>query len=169
MIRVNGKRTSRDPLTARVLLRNMDRFCLEVVFEAHHTAFATISGLLVPAKRRAVVERRTVYVNGPRAQPRCNTLGTIRAARLNIGGEAIGRVIGNSDRLVLGLERYDDQNRAKDFIASGFVSDIESIDQGGTYIEATFLPGDRNASAINLDLRSCLFSAIYITLDSFSR
>src|SRR5262245_36994276 len=79
----------------------LQRLVLQKLLEAILAQFAAVARLLEAAERREHVERATVDVDltGPQA-PR-DADGTRLVLRPHTAGEAVGRVVGDADRVIL--------------------------------------------------------------------
>ena len=75
-----------------------------VILDAHAAAFAAVTRLLVAAERAAVLETAAVDMHRAGAQAGRDPLRAFRIAGLQVGGQAVGRVVGNPDGLVLVIE-----------------------------------------------------------------
>src|SRR5258708_29334674 len=83
---------------------------LEKLLDAPIGVFTAVAGLLVAAERGAGVPGRIVEVDVAGAHPGRDLAGMVDIARLNIGGQAIDRVVRHADGVLLGLVRQDRQD-----------------------------------------------------------
>ena len=72
--------------------------------------------LLVAAERRERVEGAAVDLDLPGAHPPRDALGALRVGRPDAAGEAVDRVVGDPDRVVLVVVGDDRQHRAEDLL-----------------------------------------------------
>lgn len=96
-------------------LKLMDHFDFHEVFKTKQATFTTIARLFVTAKRTSSAREGTVQKHHARTEFAGDTVGFFLIRCLDIGGKAIGGVIGNFDGFFFGIKRNDRDGRAKDF------------------------------------------------------
>src|SRR5215204_1651206 len=90
---------------------------LEVLFEALVTALATETRLLDPAEGRGGVrDHALVQADHACLETLDHAERAPQVARVDVGYEAILRVVGRGDRLLFGVEREDRGHRAEDLL-----------------------------------------------------
>src|SRR5437763_3107365 len=99
------------------LARPDDGLHLAVSMQSERTAVAADAALLEPAERRFHLLRDGVDVDGAGAQLSRNAIGPARVFRPDVVDEAIVRVVGHRDDLILVVERYDGHDRPEDLLA----------------------------------------------------
>src|SRR5882672_3838962 len=89
---------------------------LEIFFKAEDAELTPIAGLLIATERQAAVERSPVEVDAPCADAVGDGARAVRIAGLHEACQSEWRVIGDLDRLVLGVVAHDGQHRAKNLL-----------------------------------------------------
>src|SRR5690606_25277101 len=90
---------------------------LQIFGEAELALFAAIARLPVAAEGQADIPFRIVDIDRAGAQPPRHPPRPRNIPCLHIGGEAVHRIVGQLDRLLLAVMRQDRQNRAEDLLA----------------------------------------------------
>src|SRR4051812_34786298 len=93
---------------------------LEIFFKSKNPKLAPIAGLLVAAKGQAAVERRAVEIDAPGANTARDSASAVGIPRLHKTRQSERCVVGNLDRLVLGVVAHDGQHGAKNLLTCNF-------------------------------------------------
>src|SRR6185312_6395438 len=96
-----------------------DSLGFQVLVERFQAVVAAAeAGLLVAAKRRGdVAFGKNVDRDGAGADGGGDALGAVHVLGVDRGGQAVAGVVGQADRLFLGVEAGHGQQRAEDFLA----------------------------------------------------
>src|SRR3954452_21571176 len=89
---------------------------LEIFFKSKNPELTPIAGLLVATKGQAAVERRAVEIDAPGADAVGDSASAVGIARLHKTRQSERRVVGDLDRLVLGVIAHDRQHRTKNLL-----------------------------------------------------
>src|SRR6185437_15022669 len=92
-------------------------FDLEEIAQAEFAVFAAVAGGLEASKGGLHVARGAVQGDLAGTNPAAHAPRADAVLRPDVGGEAVGRVIGNLYRLILGLVGQDAQYGAEDLLA----------------------------------------------------
>src|SRR5438094_7915065 len=79
----------------------LQRLDPQVLLDRQVAELASVAGLLEAAERRERVERGAVDLDLTGADPARDALGALRVARPHAASEAVDRVVGDADRVVL--------------------------------------------------------------------
>src|SRR4051812_33863940 len=90
---------------------------LEIFFKSKNPELTPIARLLVAAKGQAAVERRAVEIDAPGANTVGDSASAVGIPRLHKTRQSERRVVGDLDRLVLGVVAHDRQHRAKNLLS----------------------------------------------------
>src|SRR3546814_15544010 len=94
-----------------------DRLGLEVFLETGHTHLPAEAGLLVATERRVGAEPlAAVDADGSRTDPPCHRPGPRRVLGVDRAGEAVRRVVGYPDRVVVPVMGNHAEHRADDLL-----------------------------------------------------
>src|SRR3954453_2511825 len=88
------------PEAAPLALQRLDP---QVLLDGQVAQLAAVAGLLEAAERRERVEGRAVDLDLPGADAPRDALGALRVARPHAAGQPVDRVVGDLDRLLLGV------------------------------------------------------------------
>src|SRR5919199_2025456 len=100
---------------------------LQVLFDAFVTALAAEARLLYPAKRCGSVRDHTlVEADHARLEPLDHAERALEIIRVDVGNEAVLRIVGRGDRLLLGVEREDRGHGTEDLLLAkvGFLGHV---------------------------------------------
>src|SRR3954468_16362546 len=92
-------------------------FHLEIFFKSKNPELTPIAGLLVATKGQAAVERRAVEIDAPGADAVGDSASAVGIPRLHKSSQSEWRVVGDLDRLVLGVIAHDGQHGAKNLLS----------------------------------------------------
>src|SRR5688572_20415917 len=90
---------------------------LEELLETVVAPLAAVARLLVAAERRAEVGRCPVDADLAGADPRRDAARALEVARRHVAGEAVRRVVGDPDRIVLVVVGQDREHGPEDLLA----------------------------------------------------
>src|SRR5262249_26409836 len=94
-----------------------DRLGLEILLHAVAAPLAAVAGLLVATERRGALIRHALQVDVAGADLAADLARALDRAGRDIAREAIGRVVGDLDRVRLVLGAEDCQHRSEDFLS----------------------------------------------------
>src|SRR6185295_17735382 len=89
---------------------------LEIFFKSKNPELTPIAGLLVATKGQAAVERRAVEIDAPGANTVRDSASAVGIPRLHKTRQSERCVVGDLDRLVLGVIADDRQHGTEDFL-----------------------------------------------------
>src|SRR4051812_39587370 len=89
---------------------------LEIFFKSKNSELTAVAGLLIASERQAAVERRTVEIDASRADAVGDSARMVKIPGLHEARQSERRVIGDFDRLVLGVVTHDRQHGAKNLL-----------------------------------------------------
>src|SRR5574338_836527 len=119
-----------------------DGLGLEVLLEAGPPHLPADSGRLVAAEGHvAAVPDAAVDAHGAGAHPPGHGPGPLGIARVDGAGEAVGRVVGDADGVVVAVVGDGHEHRAEDLLAGDAGRVVETGDEGGLDEEALVPPG----------------------------
>src|SRR3954453_19218293 len=92
----------------------------EIFFKSKNPELTPIAGLLVATKGQAAVERRAVEIDAPGADAVGDSASAAGIPRLHKTRQSERCVVGDLDRLVLGVVAHDRQHGAKNLLTCNF-------------------------------------------------